>query len=138
MTELPKAYVPAEAESVVRARWDAARCFHADPANPGEAYTIFIPPPNVTAALHLGHAFNNSLQDLLVRYHRMRGFNALWMPGTDHAGIATQTVVEKRLLMQGKKRTDFTAADMAQYGEYCKNDAELTLKLFQIFSQDFD
>ncbi|MFZ4751193.1 MAG: class I tRNA ligase family protein, partial [Phycisphaerales bacterium] len=60
--ELPKAYVPSEAEGAVRARWDAARCFHADPAAPGEPYAIFIPPPNVTAALHLGHAFNNSLQ----------------------------------------------------------------------------
>ena len=88
-TELPKAYVPAEAEGAVRARWDAAGCFHADPKSPGEPYAIFIPPPNVTAALHLGHAFNNSLQDLLTRYNRMRGANTLWMPGTDHAGIAT-------------------------------------------------
>ena len=127
MTELPKAYVPAEAESVVRARWDAARCFHADPANPGEAYTIFIPPPNVTAALHLGHAFNNSLQDLLVRYHRMRGFNALWMPGTDHAGIATQTVVEKRLLMQGKKRTDFTRDGFVAKVQEWKDEYEATI-----------
>src|SRR5690606_33564528 len=65
-------------------------------------------PPNVTAALHMGHALNNTLQDILIRYHRMRGDNAMWMPGTDHAGIATQTVVEKRVLAEeGKKRTDF-------------------------------
>ena len=106
--ELPKAYVPLEAEGLVRERWNASRAFHADPSQPGEPYAIFIPPPNVTAALHLGHAFNNALQDLLTRYYRMKGANTLWLPGTDHAGIATQTVVEKRLLLQGKRRTDFT------------------------------
>ena len=77
-------------------------------AAPKGTYTIVIPPPNVTAALHLGHALNNTLQDILIRWHRMQGFNTLWMPGTDHAGIATQTVVEKRLLKeQGKRRTEF-------------------------------
>ena len=126
-TELPKAYVPSEAEGVVRARWDAARCFHAEPSAPGEAYTIFIPPPNVTAALHLGHAFNNSLQDLLTRYHRMKGANTLWMPGTDHAGIATQTVVEKRLLLQGKKRTDFTREGFVEKVQEWKDEYEATI-----------
>jgi len=111
-TELPAKYVPAEHEPSVSARWDEARAFHADPARvlSGEAkpYCIIIPPPNVTAALHLGHALNNTLQDVLIRYHRMRGYETLWMPGTDHAGIATQTVVEKRVLAdEGKKRTDF-------------------------------
>lgn len=111
-TELPAKYVPAEHEPAVSARWDEARAFHADPQRVlrGEAppYCILIPPPNVTAALHLGHALNNTLQDILARYHRMRGYETLWMPGTDHAGIATQTVVEKRVLAEeGRKRTDF-------------------------------
>lgn len=110
--ELPAKYVPAEHEPDVSARWDAAGAFKADPARvlSGEAkpYCIIIPPPNVTAALHLGHALNNTLQDVLIRYHRMKGYETLWMPGTDHAGIATQTVVEKRVLAEeGKKRTDF-------------------------------
>ncbi|MFI4892252.1 MAG: REP-associated tyrosine transposase, partial [Phycisphaerales bacterium JB058] len=110
--ELPAKYVPAEHEPSVSARWDEARAFHANPARvlSGEAkpYCIIIPPPNVTAALHLGHALNNTLQDVLIRYHRMKGYETLWMPGTDHAGIATQTVVEKRVLAdEGKKRTDF-------------------------------
>ncbi|MFM7259757.1 MAG: class I tRNA ligase family protein, partial [bacterium] len=122
--ELPKAYVPSEAEGAVRACWDAEGCFQANPCAPGEAYAIFIPPPNVTAALHLGHAFNNSLQDLLTRYNRMRGSNTLWMPGTDHAGIATQTVVEKRLLLQGKKRTDFTREAFVEKVQEWKDEYE--------------
>jgi len=106
--ELARQYRPADVEPAIAAKWDAARAFHADPNLPGEPYAIVIPPPNVTAALHMGHALNNTLQDILIRYHRMRGDNAMWMPGTDHAGIATQTVVEKRVLAEeGKKRTDF-------------------------------
>ena len=112
MPELSKAYRPSEHEGRIRARWDAARAFHADPATvtagARRPYTILIPPPNVTAALHLGHALNNTLQDVQARAHRMMGFETLWMPGTDHAGIATQTVVEKRLLAsEGKRRTDY-------------------------------
>ncbi|MEM7286893.1 MAG: class I tRNA ligase family protein, partial [Actinomycetota bacterium] len=106
-TELPKAYVPADAEAAITARWADADVFHAEPVADGaETYSIVIPPPNVTAALHLGHALNNTLQDVLVRYHRMLGATTLWMPGTDHAGIATQTVVEKRLLNGGIKRLE--------------------------------
>ena len=107
LPELPKAYVPADAEPGVRAKWAASDVFHAEPvADDVPTYSVVIPPPNVTAALHLGHALNNTLQDVLVRYHRMRGFETLWMPGTDHAGIATQTVVEKRLLSEGVRRLD--------------------------------
>ena len=105
---LAKSYSPSEHEPSVLEQWSAAGCFHAQPDDSGVPYSIFIPPPNVTAPLHLGHALNNTLQDILVRVARMRGMNAMWMPGTDHAGIATQTVVEKRLLMQGKRRSDFT------------------------------
>ena len=105
LPDLPKAYVPVDAEQAVTERWDEANAFHAEPG-PGDAYSVVIPPPNVTAALHLGHALNNTLQDVLVRYHRMQGDRTLWMPGTDHAGIATQTVVEKRLLNNGISRLE--------------------------------
>ncbi|MFO0963112.1 MAG: valine--tRNA ligase [Phycisphaerales bacterium] len=125
--QLPKAYTPAQAEQVAWSRWNDARCFHAEPADPGAPYCIFIPPPNVTAALHLGHALNNTLQDVLTRYHRMRGMDALWMPGTDHAGIATQTVVEKRLLQQGKRRTDFARADFVAKVQEWKDEYEATI-----------
>ena len=104
--EMPKVYKPAEHEDRIRARWDASRAFHADPSRvlsgQRKPYCILIPPPNVTAALHLGHALNNSIQDILIRAHRMKGFETLWLPGTDHAGIATQTVVDKRLKEAGK------------------------------------
>lgn len=111
--ELPKQYRPSEHESGVWDSWMSARAFHADPervlSGERKPYCVLIPPPNVTAALHLGHALNNTLQDVLVRTHRMRGYETLWMAGTDHAGIATQAVVEKRLMKEEKKRrTDFT------------------------------
>jgi len=103
---LAKAYRPAETEPAVWSKWLDANAFHADPERviSGDAppYCILIPPPNVTAALHLGHALNNSIQDILIRAHRMKGFETLWMPGTDHAGIATQTVVDKRLREAGE------------------------------------
>ncbi len=107
--ELSKVYEPKNTEQQADKIWAAGNYFHAEATGDGrKPYTIVIPPPNVTAALHLGHALNNTLQDILVRYHRMLGLNTLWMPGTDHAGIATQTVVEKRILAEeGKKRTDF-------------------------------
>jgi len=107
--ELSKVYEPKITEEQANKIWLNGDYFHAEAdGEQRKAYTIVIPPPNVTAALHLGHALNNTLQDILIRYHRMRGFNTLWMPGTDHAGIATQTVVEKRILAEeGKRRTDF-------------------------------
>ena len=107
-TTLAKKYHAADVEPEIWARWEAADAFHPSPDGPGEPYSIVIPPPNVTAALHLGHALNNTLQDVLIRWRRMCGDNAVWLPGTDHAGIATQTVVEKRVLAEeGKKRTEF-------------------------------
>ena len=91
--ELAKVYSPADVESEISQKWAAAGAFHAEPSVDGaEHYSVVIPPPNVTAALHLGHALNNTLQDVLVRFNRMQGRNTMWMPGTDHAGIATQTV----------------------------------------------
>ncbi len=104
---LPRAYTPAESEPAIRQQWRDAGLGHAEPPEAGGAcYSIVLPPPNVTSALHLGHALNSTLQDILVRYHRMRGAATLWMPGTDHAGIATQSVVEKRLLQSGTRRVD--------------------------------
>src|SRR5947207_8018685 len=107
-TELAKTIDPTTTQEQALKLWHDHNAFHAEPSDPGEPYAIVIPPPNVTAALHLGHALNNTLQDILTRWRRMAGDNAVWMPGTDHAGIATQTVVEKRVLAEeGKRRTDF-------------------------------
>jgi valyl-tRNA synthetase len=91
----------AEVEARIYADWEAKGCFVAGAnASRADTYSIMIPPPNVTGVLHMGHAFNNTLQDILIRWHRMRGFDTLWQPGTDHAGIATQMVVERRLAEQ--------------------------------------
>ena len=103
LADLPKAYDPQAAQSRWYAYWLEKGYFHADPSSEKPPYTIVIPPPNVTGALHLGHALNNTLQDILIRWRRMQGYEALWMPGTDHAGIATQAVVERRLLEEEKK-----------------------------------
>ena len=106
-SELPRQYEPAEIEKRVFARWLDAKAFAAFPDDNPNPYVIMMPLPNVTGALHMGHAMDNVMQDLLIRWHRMMGDNALWMPGTDHAGIATQAVVEKRLLeLEGKTRHD--------------------------------
>ncbi|MBW1877599.1 MAG: valine--tRNA ligase [Deltaproteobacteria bacterium] len=100
-SELPKAYDPHQvAEKWTRVLEDA-EIFKADPQAEGEPYSIVIPPPNVTGSLHMGHALNNTLQDVLIRYKRMDGYNALWVPGTDHAGIATQWVVRRQLESEG-------------------------------------
>lgn len=91
----------------IYAGWEQDGCFNAEVSKDRKPFTIVIPPPNVTGALHLGHALNNTLQDIRIRWHRMRGFETLWMPGTDHAGIATQAVVEKRLReLENKTRHD--------------------------------
>lgn len=100
--DLPKAYDPKAAEARWYPYWLERGYFHA-PDAPRDPYCIVIPPPNVTGALHLGHALNNTLQDILIRFRRMQGKDALWMPGTDHAGIATQAVVERRLFEEEKK-----------------------------------
>ena len=94
---LPNRFDYADARPRLYAWWESQGFFHAEPNRGRPPYTIVIPPPNVTGALHLGHALNNTLQDILIRMKRMQGFEALWMPGTDHAGIATQAVVERRL-----------------------------------------
>ena len=102
--ELPSQYDPKAVETRIYEQWLKARAFHAVPdgRTPEHRFSIVIPPPNVTGALHLGHAINGAIQDILIRYHRMKGDNTLWMPGTDHAGIATQAVVEKRIFEEEK------------------------------------
>jgi valyl-tRNA synthetase len=104
--ELAPLYVPHGVEERWQRIWEEERLYHADPERPGETYVIAVPPPNVTGALHMGHALNGSIQDALVRRHRMAGFNTLWQPGFDHAGIATQAVVEKELRSRGTSRLE--------------------------------
>jgi valyl-tRNA synthetase len=104
--ELSKVYEPRAAEAKWYRFWLERDCFHAADADSRKAFSIVIPPPNVTGMLHMGHALNNVLQDIVVRYKRMQGYNALWMPGMDHAGIATQNVVEQELAREGLTRHD--------------------------------
>jgi valyl-tRNA synthetase len=102
--ELPKIFDSKSAEERWFQKWIDLGYFKADPARPGKVFSVVIPPPNVTGQLHLGHALNVSLQDIIVRTRRMQGYNTLWLPGTDHAGIATQNAVEKDLTKEGKDR----------------------------------
>ena len=104
--ELAKSFEPAAIEARWAPLWDAAELFAPtlDPSRP--SFSIQLPPPNVTGTLHMGHAFNQTIMDALTRWHRMRGHNTLWVPGTDHAGIATQIVVERQLQEAGLSRHD--------------------------------
>jgi hypothetical protein len=109
---IAKAYDPSSIEGPLYEEWLERGYFRASAeavlSGSRDPYVIVIPPPNVTSVLHMGHVLNNTLQDLLIRWRRMKGREALWIPGTDHAGIATQTVVEKRVMKEeGKRRTDF-------------------------------
>jgi valyl-tRNA synthetase len=99
---LEKTYRPAEVEARLYAAWEESGAFRPRPAE--KPYCIMLPPPNVTGSLHIGHALDHTIQDVLIRFHRMRGFETLWQPGTDHAGIATQMVVERKLAAEGKDR----------------------------------
>src|SRR3989441_8953923 len=103
MSEIPKAYEPQAVEEKWYARWLERGCFTADPQSPKPAYSIVIPPPNVTGVLTLGHVLNNTIQDILARRARMLGHETLWLPGMDHAGIATERQVEKAVKKEGKK-----------------------------------
>ena len=104
--ELASSFVPGDIEGPLYTKWVDAGYFTADANSSKEPFTIVIPPPNVTGNLHIGHAFEQTLQDCLTRMKRMQGFEALWLPGMDHAGIATQNVVEKQLATQGLSRHD--------------------------------
>lgn len=106
MHDLPSVYDPRSTEKRIYDFWEQNDCFKADAQSEEESYSIVIPPPNVTGILHMGHAIDNTLQDILIRYNRMMGKATLWLPGTDHAGIATQNVVEKQLRAEGLTRFD--------------------------------
>src|SRR4051812_41643435 len=112
MSDLPDRFDPAQLEPEIYARWLKADVFTADVKRSNRLggdrtpFTIVMPPPNVTAILHVGHGLNNSIQDVIIRWARMKGTEALWVPGTDHAGIATQNVIEKQLAGEGKTRFD--------------------------------
>ena len=106
MADLPNRYDPTAVEARWYAHWETQGFFRADAQGKGKPYCIVIPPPNVTGSLHMGHALDNTLQDILIRMKRMDGFTTLWMPGTDHAGIATQYVVERQLAAEGKTKED--------------------------------
>jgi valyl-tRNA synthetase len=118
MTEqdaLPKQYDPKAAQARWLKAWEDQKLFHSEPDPNRKPYTIVIPPPNVTGALHMGHALNNTLQDVLIRWRRAQGYNAEWLPGTDHAGIATQAVVERRIKdTEGKTRRDIGREELVR------------------------
>ncbi|HKX22297.1 MAG TPA: class I tRNA ligase family protein, partial [Rhizorhapis sp.] len=105
--ELPKTFDPAAMEARWYAHWENEGLFRPDRPH-AQPFTIVNPPPNVTGSLHIGHALDNTLQDIVIRYERLRGKDALWVVGTDHAGIATQMVVERQMAERQQKRTDFT------------------------------
>src|SRR4029077_15607030 len=101
---LDKTYNPAEVQAKFYRAWEASGAFECHPDSAASPYTIMMPPPNVTGSLHMGHAFTFTLHDMLIRSHRMPGRDALWQPGTDHAGIATQMVVERQLALEQSNR----------------------------------
>jgi valyl-tRNA synthetase len=128
--EMATLYDPTQVEQEAYAQWLKDKSFHASACVNGDQrnFAIVIPPPNVTAALHIGHALNNTIQDILVRFRRMQGCNTLWMPGTDHAGIATQTVVEKRVLAEeGKRRIDFGRDEFIEKIQAWKDEYEVRI-----------
>ncbi|HRV98958.1 MAG TPA: class I tRNA ligase family protein, partial [Aminobacteriaceae bacterium] len=114
MESMAKSYNPEPIEDKWYARWIDSDLFKARVDKSKEAFSIVIPPPNVTGSLHMGHAFNHTFQDIVCRFKRMRGYNVLWLPGTDHAGIATQNVVERRLAGEGKSRHDLGRDEFVQ------------------------
>src|SRR5690349_8586290 len=105
-TELSPQYSAADIEAPLYREWQERGFFTPDPSSNHKPFVVVIPPPNVTDRLHVGHGLNNTVQDVIVRFERMRGRDTLWLPGTDHAGIATQNVVEKLLAKEGKTRFD--------------------------------
>ena len=106
MTDIPKTYSPHDIEEKWYKFWRDKDYFHAADTSDKPPYSIVIPPPNITGSLHIGHALDNTLQDVLIRWRRMQGYNALWMPGTDHAGIVTEIIMEKQLATWGTSREE--------------------------------
>src|SRR3990167_4843824 len=122
---MEKAYDPKRVEMKWLSFWEEHRLFRGDSASLKPPFCIVIPPPNVTGVLHMGHALVDTLQDILIRFKRMCGFEALWIPGTDHAGIATQSVVERHLLTKtGKRRKDFSREEFIRHIEDWKEESE--------------
>jgi len=115
MKDLPKAYNPKEVEEKIYKFWEENNCFKADSNSQKPPFSIVIPPPNVTGVLHMGHALDGTLQDIIIRYKRMSGFETLWLPGVDHAGIATQNVVEKELRKNNISRHDIGREKFLEY-----------------------
>ncbi|MGH9732952.1 MAG: class I tRNA ligase family protein, partial [Candidatus Acidiferrales bacterium] len=103
-SEIPKAYEPQEIERRWAQTWIEEKLYRADAKDTGEVFSIVLPPPNVTGSIHIGHMLEHTQIDIVVRWHRMRGNKTLWLPGMDHAGIATQVVVERQLAKEGLKR----------------------------------
>ncbi|MEG1550671.1 MAG: class I tRNA ligase family protein, partial [Oscillospiraceae bacterium] len=104
--ELEKQYDPKNVEDRIYASWIDKNYFHAERHEGNKTYTIVIPPPNITGQLHMGHALDNTLQDILIRYHRMAGFDTLWVPGTDHASIATEAKIVEAMKKEGLTKDD--------------------------------
>jgi len=104
--EIPKQYNPKPVEPKWYDQWLKSGIFYAKADSPKESFSMVIPPPNITDVLHLGHGLNNTLQDILIRWKRMQGYEAMLLPGTDHAGIATQVMIEKKLVSEGKTKWD--------------------------------
>lgn len=128
MVELPKAYEAKDVEEKWYAFWEKGSFFHANPNSSKPPYCIMIPPPNVTGSLHMGHALVNTLQDVLIRWKRMQGYDALWMPGTDHAGISTQTVVERHLMRTvAKTRKEFDREEFLKHVWTWKEQSQKTI-----------
>ncbi len=121
-------YDPAAAEARWQAFWEAQGYFKADPAQAGEVFSMVLPPPNVTGSLHMGHAFSFTLPDVITRYKRMRGYNVLWVPGTDHASIAVHTILEKQLRAEGKSRFDIGRAEFLTRAWAWKEQSQGTIK----------
>ena len=115
LNELPKTYSSQDAESKWYKIWEEGKYFKPRKGKAGKSFTIIMPPPNVTGMLHMGHALDVTTQDALIRFKRMKGFEALFLPGMDHAGISTQVVVEKKVLEEeGKSRHDFTREEFLE------------------------
>lgn len=132
MDDIPKAYDPKSVEDRWYAYWLKNEIFHAELRSDRTPFSIVIPPPNVTGALHIGHAYNNTVQDIYVRFKRMQGFEAMWSPGTDHAGIATQTVVEKQLKKEGRNRREMgREAFVAEVWEHKKKYRDRIIRQLQ-------
>ncbi len=125
--ELAKLYDPSQVERRWYEFWERQGYFTPRLDSGRESFTIVIPPPNVTGVLHMGHALNNTIQDILIRSRHMQGFETLWMPGTDHAGIATQNVVEKKLAKEGKNRHDIGREALLKEVWEWKEDRERTI-----------